>query len=266
MLDTQTISLVISVIALLGSLFATLFQMQKDRFALRGQLTDVNGKINEALREMVRIAAQQSATPVAAPPQPGSPTLPSSSGDNIAAVNTGGYVTEQLYGLASLGRFIAERIPRLVTDYDEVLIARGFRNAGIIGVATEYYQRALGKVTTPEFKIFVLREIANHLYLALKPANEGAALYRQALAVPLTDAIQKQTFDLQTYQHWITTLGNIFAYDGALAVLDEAIRYASGIPDQTRRSTWTNSLNSYRATVQNARALAVAQGINLYAR
>lgn len=251
---SETASLIISIIALLGSLFATIFQVSQDRSNLRGQLTDICNKINESLSTMTKM--QDTMIDPSKNAAPGSNML------DLSSVAQGGYLTEQMYGYSMQARFIATKIPQLVTDYDNVVIARGFRNALEIDIAKQYYQLAFTKAATPLFKIYISREIGNFLVTSGEK-EAGQAMFRYALQVPNANPVIKQNLDLQTFYSWAGALGFIFEYDQALAVVDDALHYCLTIQDPIRQSSWKSYLERYKNSIIHYRTIAVNSGIQL---
>ncbi len=234
---SQNIGLIISVLAFLVSLATVFFQLTQDRVNTRNRLTDLVIKMLEDTSDASTL--QFSASQVTAQTTPGAPIAQ----NTAATVVRGGYLAEQIYSLATQARYLAERIPHLVTEYDAIVIARGFRNALDFDMAKRYYQMAMEKTQAPLFRIYVLRETGGFLLL-IGEEDAGRQHFAEALAITLSNPVAKFQMDIQTFFLLANAEYSAFHYTAAMAAFDRGLAYCASIPNAARRSTWESYLMS----------------------
>lgn len=258
-------SLVISTLALLVSLTTVLLKVVQDQASKRAQLTDILNQIGTLTSSLQQNQSNIQADPGQQGQQAQSgtqaqPGLPVANQLNLGDVAKGGYLMEQIYGLAVQARYLADRIPRLVTEFDLVVIARGFRSASELEVAKDLYLKALAKAKTPVFKIYTHREFGAFAFFAGDEAA-GRASYGQALQIPLSNQRLKYNMDVQTLYFLAQAEGSAFHFDQALAVVQRGEVYCQTIADLVLRRTWLLFLTQFRNTLDSYREWAAHSGI-----
>jgi len=235
MATKDILSLVISLIALTLSLVATYRGEKKAKLerqrTIRGQLTDVLGKLTSLQLEFAKLQKDAAGNP-----------------EYVSAVST--VMGQQNGFLLDQAVYLSEQIPELVTTYELNTIAAANSNAGNFLVAERYYQKAISMASNNLYRALATRSYGMFLFPQgrLKEAREH---FRAAIELLKGDDNLVHSSNGYSYQLWALHEFNFArSPERAHEYFEKAMQEFSSIDVEFMRSKALEGLANARKSVE----------------
>lgn len=228
-------SLGLSALAFIFSIIATFITLRQKKFeterTLRHQLTDAIGKLNTSFEQSL-VLQQEKASSLNTP----------------AVVNLLAFYNGQKVFYARQAVYIADQIPRLISDSEYNSIARAFLDVGDDFSALDYYQKAISAATGPLHKATNLRGLGRTL-IVMGKMEDGRRAFNEALSLVADSSDSSLWFQGETFQRWAQIEAASGDSANARKHLDAAEARYTSIQFLSKRSAGLNNLKAIRKTL-----------------
>lgn len=186
----DTFSIVISALALGVSIVSAVFSF---RLQTANNNRSTREQLNETVRELIKLNDENNALWAVDPAQ-----------RDVSFFRRAGTIAQTATSLSRQAVYLAESVPKLVTDVEFVMIAQALALAGDQLNADAYWQKGIEASPNEYYRIANIRGYADFLFRQGKH-ELGRSKYQQALKIFDNDTDFKKFTNAFTYQMWMVS-------------------------------------------------------------